>query len=74
MGSGFLGPPTASAAGAAPFHKMSASMWGGNKGRKGENGTGIRGYSGGDAACLGCARSQDVTAGIAKLGDGDGVT
>lgn len=28
MGFGFLGPPTAPAVGAAPFHKMSASMWG----------------------------------------------
>lgn len=28
MGFGFLGPPTAPAVGAAPFHKMSASMGG----------------------------------------------
>lgn len=34
MGSGFLGPPTASAVGAAPFHKMSASMWGKPKEQK----------------------------------------
>lgn len=71
MGFGFLGPPTAPAVGAAPFHKMSASMWGG-KGREG-NSTRVEDLLAVTRLC-GLCSSQGVTAGIAKLRGVDGVT